>query len=286
MREHAKAKYRVVVLGLVALLGPTAFYVSPGPFTAVFSALLVFYALWTLRLTAIFRDDDQLGLILTAIDAAIVIPLFVWGTPGWFAFPLIGFWLAGSGVSLQARKLQRCEDRRGQEAIIDRITGLLSGGLLAPAVGRRLEGRGMEGGSLGLVSIKVHRFNEIACYYGREAADHSLVAVSRRALRVVGEHAEGFRTGTDTVAFLVPACRPIEIAEVAMAVSAAANGRLVEGKKIECLVGYASAPRDGVTAEELLDRADLNAFGARLSQRTTVDTTTRSGAARARAAAG
>jgi GGDEF domain-containing protein len=285
MREHTKAKYRVVVLGLIALLGPTAFNIAPGPFATVFSLLLIGYSLWTLRLTAVFRDDEQLGFLLCGIDVAIIVPLFVWGSPTWLAVPLVLFWVAGCVVTLRARSVVRREVRRESESSVDGLTGLLSRGLLDSVVTRRTALHDYDEATFGLVTLRVHRFNELACYYGRESADQSLVAVSRRALRVVGERAEGFRTGIDTVAFLLPFSRPLELAEVAMEVAGAANGRLVNGKRIDCLIGYACAPRDGATAHELLERADLRAFGARLSQ-PTVDTPTRSGTARARAAAG
>ncbi len=79
MPERQKAKYRIVVFGLLAVLGPPAFGFKVGALVALYSILLVAYSLWSLRLTVVFPNDSSLGYLLCLFDAALVMPLLVWG---------------------------------------------------------------------------------------------------------------------------------------------------------------------------------------------------------------
>ena len=79
----------------------------------------------------------------------------------------------------------------------------------------------------------------------REAAESSLVAVSRRVLRDLGDPVEAFRLSSDLVAFLLPDCTQVDAAEMALSASRAANNHLVSGRRVDSIVGYALAPRDG-----------------------------------------
>jgi hypothetical protein len=52
-------------------------------------------------------------------------------------------------------------------------------------------------------------------------------------------------------------------AEIAVAISRSVGGRLLDGHKLDCEVGYATGPRDGGSARELLAAAAASSASSR-----------------------
>lgn len=252
--EHLKGRYRLPLLGVLAALGPSAFGLRVGLLSGLYSLILVVYALWALRLTVVFRDDPGLGYLLSFFDVALTVPLALWGRPTWLLAALVCAWVAGLIASVMIRgREDRTRARR--EALVDPTSGLRTSACFREFV--REEGAAVTpDGCFAVLTVRVHRFQEIVAYYGREAAERAVVAIARRASREAGERIEAFRLSEDLLALAVPACGSLAAAELAAAVSKGANRRLVEGRKIDTFVGYAVFPRDGATADELVANAE------------------------------
>jgi len=109
------------------------------------------------------------------------------------------------------------------------------------------------GGSYGLVHLRVSRFEELVCLGGRECAERAVAVLGRRALHEMGE-ATAFRLRPDELAFVVAGADAAALTDVARRVDTA-FGRLVQGRKIDGIVGIATCPDDGFEARELLHAA-------------------------------
>src|SRR3990170_678762 len=121
--EHSKGRYRLPVLGLLALFGPSVFGLRVGLFSALYSLILIVYALWSLRLTVVFRDDLGLGYLLALFDVALTLPLVVWGRPTWLLAPLVGAWIVGLAASVVIRWREE-KSRARSNVRVDPATGL------------------------------------------------------------------------------------------------------------------------------------------------------------------
>jgi GGDEF domain-containing protein len=262
--EQRKARYRLVVLTLVALIGMPAFRLQLGWVSVFYGALLVVYSLWALRLTVLFYDDDSVGLLLTTLDVAVTLPFLLWGSPGWLAFALGAAWVVdlASSVTIQ-RRVRRVRRISASRDLADPATGFATKARFVKSLRLAVE-EAQEGGSpMCLITLNVKRFREMESYYGADAAGTALVAVSRRVLRELGSPVEAFRLADDTVAFVLPGCTVVESAELALSASRAANDHLVGGRRVDSAVGYAIAPRDGITPADLLAAARAATFVAR-----------------------
>lgn len=252
--EHVKARYRLPLLVLVALVGPSAFGLRVGLLSVVYSLILLTYALWALRLTVVFRDDRGLGFLLALFDVVLTLPLVVWGQPSPLLALVVSAWIVGLAVSVVIRSREERE-RVPLDSIIDPATGLRTSSCFRELV-RVREQTGAPVENFGVFTIRVHRFEELAAYYGRDAAERSVGAVARRARRELGGGAEAFRLAADLLVLTGPACRPLEASEAAALISKAVNRNLIDGRKIDSFVGYAVFPRDGYTADELVASAE------------------------------
>jgi GGDEF domain-containing protein len=266
--EHQKACYRVLVFGVLALFGPPAFGIPPSVFSAFYALLLVGYAVWALRLTVLFHDDDSLGYLLTLFDVALTLPLAVWGTESWMIGPLVGLWGAGAAATVSLRYHRHLDSQVDPHGAIDQVTGFRGPGELAPFVQASSSAVARRGGSYGLVHLRVRRFEELVCLGGRECADRAVAVLGRRALREMSE-ATAFRLGADELAFVVADADAAALTDVARRTEAA-FGRLVQGRKIDGTVGIAMCPQDGFEATELLRAATQ---GSRASMTLAIDST-------------
>jgi GGDEF domain-containing protein len=262
--EQRKARYRCVVLTLLALVGMPAFGLDLGLVGVFYGALLVGYSLWALRLTVIFHDDDSLGLLLTVLDVALTLPLLLWGSPGWLFAPLVLGWAVDLLTSLAIqRRARRSRQLSASQSLTDPATGFAIRSRFAGSLARVLEEGESSGNSACLITLTIQRYEENVSYYGAEATENDLVAVSRRVLRELGDPVEVFRLSDDLVAFLLADCERVDAAEMALSASRAANGHLVGGRRVDSTVGYALAPRDGRTPAELVGAARESSFVAR-----------------------
>lgn len=261
-REHQKARYRVLVFGVLALFGPPAFGISVGALSALYSLLIFLYALWALRLTVVIKDDESLGYLLTIFDVVLTLPLLLWGTVYWLALPLLTVWAGTLVSSVVIRRTCGGSLRDTGGPIADAATGLYQPHRFPDGVGHEASLASSRGGYFGLVTVRVHRYQDVLSYEGPDAAQACMVSVVRRVRREIGLCGEGFRLGPDRIAFLLPVGNAAEAAELAVEVSLAAGERLVNGRRVDTTVGYAVGPRDGRTSEELLAAAEASSFDA------------------------
>ena len=275
--EQQKARYRLLVFGLLALIGPPAFGIPVGLLSALYSFTLAGYALWAMRLTVVFHDDDSLGYLLTLFDIMMTVPLLVWGTETWLTIPMVALWVAGLSMSATIQRRARVQRTLVQTSVVDRTTGFLTAARFDDAV--EVEAAVAEGRRSGfaLFTIRLGRFDELRVMAGPDAAERTVAALARRGQRVVGAESHGFRLSRDVVGLLVPGCSPTAAAELAVEISRA-EAMLIDGRRADALVGYAVAPRDGRTATELYEAAAESALNAPRI-RATVLSSSRSGAA-------
>ncbi len=264
MPERQKAKYRIVVFGLLAVLGPPAFGFKVGALVALYSILLVAYSLWSLRLTVVFPNDSSLGYLLCLFDAALVMPLLVWGASFWLVVPLSLLWCGGLVASIRSagaagRDDHGEKDSRRMVALETDSTGHMPRAAFVEEL-RRLYAQRVE--SFALLVVRLQRYQEVRVLMGAEAAGQVLGALSRRVQREAGGDLRGYHITEDRIAFILVGEALEEAGPVAARARKAANARLVNGQKMEALVGYSSYPVDGLSPKDLLLAADRRAAEA------------------------
>jgi GGDEF domain-containing protein len=259
--EHHKARLRLLLLGAVSLIGPPLSGVHSALLWIFYLAFVLAYSLWTLRLTSVFHADNRLGFLLSLTDFAILLPLFAWNRHIPLRVAIAVLWV--SGFAITARIWSRGERRqiRGTRLVpVDEDAGVAPelGGLEA-AVRTRMRLFATSGASFSLVLVQLVRFEETAFYYGDLVAQNALAAVTRRAMRLLGTDAQHFHLPGGRIAFLFSGSTE-DAGSVADMVGRKVGEHLVDGRRIECLVGVASAPADGLDADELLQVAEEGAF--------------------------
>lgn len=262
MRERQKAKYRLIVFGLMAVLGPPAFGMR-SVFAILYSILLVAYSLWALRLTVVFADDASLGYLLCIFDAAIVMPMVLWGASGWLIVPLALLWVGGMFMSIKAAHRLRAEleaagvTNAEMADAIDETSGFGSRTGFVRAL-RALYATGGQETRFSLVIVRLQRYEEFALLSGSDAAGRALGALARRVQRQAGGKASGYRITDDRVALVLEGAVH-GLSATATEARRSAPARLVDGHKLEASIGYASYPEDGATPRELLVAAEISA---------------------------
>ncbi len=142
-----------------------------------------------------------------------------------------------------------------------------TGAPLERAVRLRLGVFRATGSRFALVVLRVLRFEEAASYYGEESSQRIIAAVSRRGTAPAGtrraalpaprrkgglpvrdrRRPDGRRHGGSATEW----ADPTDIESLAMALGRKACEHLVDGHRVECVVGWASAPSDGLNADDL-----------------------------------
>ncbi len=288
--EHQKARVRLPLLTLIALFGPLFSGVRSTSVWIVYVVFVVLYALWTLRLSRSFSRDRRLGYLLCLTDIAIMLPLLVWSSSA--ALRAVLVLVCAGGVAFTC-KVDRSQTRNGMpvENALPAVRGPSARewrarakrperpsaeALLERAVRTRLQVFTATGARFGLVVLRIARFEEVGSYYGEEAAERLVSAVSRRGLRLLGPDAQHFSLRGGKVAFLFETephtllghgryetglawSDPYDVEGLAMALGRKACEHLVDGHRVECVAGWASAPADGLTADDLMYVAETGA---------------------------
>lgn len=283
--ELPKARARIPLIALLALLVPPLAAVRNVSVWVVYLLFSLLYAWWALRLTRAYASDGRLGLLLCLTDTAILLPLLVWSDAPGLRAVLILVCLAGWGVSLLARRAGRVEQRVHRRSrrltgvaepeVVDGARGRAESGL-ERAVRERLGLFARTGKRFAVVVLRVLRFEEAVDYYGSEAAERIIHAVARRGLRSLGPDAQHFFLSGGRVAFLFETSPedglsrgrqdglpgwvdPYDVEGLAMSLGRKACEHLIDGHRVECTVGWASAPADGLEADDLLYVAEAGA---------------------------
>ena len=281
LTEQRKARVRLPLLTLIALLCLPLAGVRSTSIWICYVGFVVLYSLWGLRLCAHFSVDRRLGYLLCFTDFAIMLPLLVWSSNAAIRVVLVLICGAGLAVSFFGERADRHAARRafsrgalGEKALGETTIEAGSGAPLERAVRMRLGVFRATGSRFALVVLRVLRFEEAASYYGEESSQRVLAAVSRRGLRLLGPDAQHFPLPGGRVAFLVetePRRRaggsdgagierePADVEGLAMSLGRKACEHLVDGHRVECVVGWASAPADGLNADDLMYVAEAGA---------------------------
>jgi len=284
--EHRKARARLILLTFIGTACPPLAGVRAVVVWILYAAFLIVYSLWALRLSRNFSGDRRRGYLLTRTDVAVLLPLLAWSSStavqvllGLVAFAglLATYWAARTRSTsaaeseaphfLQPRLTAEQPRRVGAETALER------------ALRVRLRVLSATQTRFAVVVLRILRLDEIDTYYGEEAAEHVMAAVIRRGLRVLGADAQHFRLPGGRVAFVFSTgsastravaqteagrdwIDPYDVESLAMALARKACEHLVDGHRVECVVGWASAPADGVSADDLMYVAESGAQSA------------------------
>jgi hypothetical protein len=275
LAEQRKARIRLFLLSLIALLCPALVGIRSVPAWLCYVAFVTLYSLWALRLSAQFADDRRLGYLLCLTDLAVLLPLLVWTTAAGTQALLALVCAAGFITTAIVDAAEQNSARRGVSPALHRPSSRSeekAGTPLERAVRLRLGLFRATGTRFALVVLRVVRFEENTSYYGEDSSRRVLAAVSRRGLRVLGPDAQHFVLPGGRVAFLFETessrtssrgamewGAPMDVEGLAMTLGRKACERLVDGHRVECVVGWASAPADGLNADDLMYVAEAGA---------------------------
>jgi hypothetical protein len=291
LTERRKARARVALLTVLALVCPPLAGIRSATIWICYVGFVVLYALWTLRLSVQFANDRRLGYLFCFTDAAILLPLLVWSGDAAMRTVLSLVIAGGLTVSYLGDRARQDDPRRASSYVTfgGRPAGATPGGSggsesdqagpgapLERAVRLRLGVFLANGSRFALVVLRILRFEEVASYYGDESAQRIIGAIGRRGLRLLGPDAQRFELPGGRVAFLFETepgrmrseaeheagfvwTDPSDIEGLAMSLARKACEHLVDGHRVECVVGWASAPADGLSADDLMEVAETGA---------------------------
>ncbi len=276
--EHHKARARVVLLTLIGLICPPLAGVRSVAVWIFYIMFLVAYSLWSLRLTRNFSGDRRLGYLLSATDTAILLPVLVWSSAAAIRGALLGVCVAGVLTSYWVDRREGRRSYRNAEA--DEATACETApqvveSPLERALRVRLHVYEATRTRFALVVLRIVRFDEVRAYYGEEAAEHMVSTIVRRCLRLLGADAQDFVLPGGRVAFAFSTgsgstrstlrdntfelLDPYDIESFAMGLGRRACEHLIDGHRAECVVGWAAAPADGLTPDDLMYAAEAGA---------------------------
>jgi GGDEF domain-containing protein len=279
--EQRKARARLPLLILVALICPPLAGIRSAPVWICYVVFVLLYSLAVMRLCTQFSNDRRLGYLLCLTDLAVLLPLLVWSTSAAVQSIIVVMCVAGAlitflGIRADQRASRRNLDRTVPKKLVEKRTvDADTGAPLERAVRLRLAVFRSTGSRFALVVLRVLRFEESVAYYGEESSQRVLTAISRRSLRLLGPDAQHFVLPGGRVAFLFETASqrlpgtpgalaldradPTDIESLAMALGRKACEHLVDGHRVECVVGWASAPSDGLNADDLMGVAEAGA---------------------------
>ena len=281
--ERQKARARLPLLTLLAAVCPPLVGIRSVSVWIFYVVFVTLYSLWSLRLAGHFSGDRRLGYLLCLTDTAILLPLLVWSSAVGVPTVLALVCVAGFAITYGADRVRSEADSRTstgshpeRRTASGRSEGVGTETPLERAVRVRLRVFTTTGARFGLVVLRIARFEEMASYYGEDASERVLSAVGRRGLRLLGPDAQRFPLPGGRVAFLFetdsgPAqaggqggggfgwIDPYDIEGLAMTLGRKACEHLVDGHRVECVAGWASAPADGLNADDLMYTAESGA---------------------------
>jgi hypothetical protein len=281
--ERTKARVRLPLLLVLTLAGPPLAGMRSAPVWVLYIVFGTLYSLWALRLTQTFFADRRLGYLLVLTDSALLLPLAAWSSGAGMKALVAIVCAGGLAVTYMADSQRQravaqadvagvAQMRRAPAA---RVKTLDPQADLETAIRVRLRVFGTSGARFGLVVLRVLRFGEVASYYGEDTSDRIMAAIGRRGIRLLGQDAQRFLLPGGRVAFLFETERaaagvaaqdeglswsdPYDVEGLAMTLGRKVCEHLIEGHRMECVVGWAAAPVDGLTSTDLLTVAEAGA---------------------------
>ena len=173
-------------------------------------------------------------------------------------------------IRLQMSELHSKQRELAHLAGHDALTGLPNRMLfmekLAAAIGTATQ----TGQRLAVIFIDLDRFKQINDRLGHWAGDRALIVVAERLVNVLRASDVAARLGGDEfIVLIVDMLVPGVVEEIAMRITEVMNEDLQLGEerlKIGASVGISEFPADGLTAEELLLKADAAMYAAKSSR--------------------
>lgn len=247
-------------------------YLGTAVFIILFQITPAIWALLTaLMVPAIFvgyflrlRELLPLLVFVTAVALSSLVSPFASETAhleSRLAAYLPALWAMMIALHLQKNDLLRANRDVARKTFTDPLTGLANHRALRQRAGELLadSGRG-PGTETALMMIDLDNFKESNSLYGHLGGDLTLSCVADQIQRVIPEHALAARIGGDEFAVILRSGSPDELDELAGLMRGAVRGSRsempLEGIDVDASIGYAIAPRDGDTLEELTAAAD------------------------------
>ncbi|MCL5735418.1 MAG: hypothetical protein M1274_07485 [Actinobacteria bacterium] len=248
----------------------------------------VLYSCWALRLTQTFAADRRLGYLLVLTDTALLLPLAAWSSGAALKTMVAVLCGAGLAITYLADSGQHLPavDTGGKRTTHARLSteGMSRAARVRQAdpesdlesvIRIRLRVYAENRARFGLVVLRIVRFPEFVSYYGEDAAQRMMSAIGRRGIRLLGQDSQRFPLSGGRIAFLFDSesaaagvagrdadlgwSEPYDIEGLAMSLGRKVCEHLIEGHRVECVVGWASAPVDGLSAVDLLSAAEAGA---------------------------
>jgi diguanylate cyclase (GGDEF)-like protein len=170
----------------------------------------------------------------------------------------------------EIERRQRAEDRAHQLALADALTGLPNrrqfGDRLSAALAN-LAGNDLK---VGLMMIDLDRFKPINDVFGHAIGDQVLVAFAQRASAIAGPTAMLARLGGDEFALLQGVEDTEDLSRLARRLLGLFDRPFDVGEvqvNLGASIGIALAPQDGTSPEELMRRADIALYRAKVHGR-------------------
>lgn len=189
-------------------------------------------------------------------------------------FSVIGLVLFGvrrlQDLRREIRARQRAEDRAQHLALADALTGLPNRRQFGNKLSATLLDLAGQSRGVALMMIDLDRFKPVNDVFGHGIGDQVLIAFARRASAVAGSGAMLARLGGDEFALLLCVVDAEEPTRLARRLLALFERPFEVGEAQVTLgasIGIAMAPQDGTMPEELMRRADIALYRAKVNGR-------------------
>lgn len=157
---------------------------------------------------------------------------------------------------------KKVDYQKGRSSAIDRMTGLWHESSFRPALARGIRAAATYGHPLSLALLDLDQFRQLNDEAGHAAGDAVLRGVADTLQALTGEKGQVYRLTGDSFALILPAMAKEEAVsfvdgirqEVAGKVWPAGGRRVL---KVTLTAGVAALPKDTVSSEELVMKADL-----------------------------
>lgn len=172
-------------------------------------------------------------------------------------------------IRLQMSELHSKQRELAHLAGHDALTGLPNRMLFMETLAASIRAAAETGERLAVVFIDLDRFKQINDRFGHWAGDRALVVVAERLTSVLRSSDVAARLGGDEfIVLILDTQSPGVVEEVAMRIAEAMNEDLPLGEerlKVGASIGISEFPADGMTAEDLLLKADAAMYAAKSS---------------------
>ena len=282
LRQRARSRRTAtLLLGFLGLAVADSSFIL-GLAGDAYSSSLVLDAAWGISFAAIVAgacmpqssdlpqpaDKQERGSVL-ALAAALAVAVLVLhpaGVVGWCVTvpALLTLVCTGMRMLLAIREAQGAAEAM-RLSRTDELTGLPNRRALLAAADEALD----RGEPIGLILLDLDGFKDINDSLGHAVGDEVLISLGLRMRRALDRHVVVARLGGDEFALLVPGDTAVDLLEIAHQVRAVLRAPLrVESfdLSIDASVGVTIREADDMSSTELLRRADIAMYEAKLSR--------------------